>query len=62
MSLLEENEARHSMPTQRKISRRKASAKDREFDELLRRAALHAKAQRSTGIRVIARRKRVKAA
>ena len=50
------------MPTQRKITRRKISAKDREFDELLRRAALCAKTQSSRGIRVEARRKRIKAA
>lgn len=62
MSLLEANEERYPMPTQRKVIRRKSSAKDREFDELLRRAALCAKAQSSRGIRVEARRKRVQAA
>jgi len=50
------------MPTQRRITRRKSSAKDREFDELLRRAALCAKAQSSRGVRVEARKKRVEAA
>jgi hypothetical protein len=62
MSLLATNEERYPMPTQRKITRRKSSAKDREFDELLRRAALCAKAQSSRGVRVEARRKRVQAA
>ena len=63
MSLLEANEERYPMPTQRRIiTRRKSSAKDREFDELLRRAALCAKAQSSRGVRVETRRKRVQAA
>jgi hypothetical protein len=40
------------MSTQRKIANRTISAQDREFEELLRRAALYAKAQSSTGVRV----------
>jgi hypothetical protein len=48
--------------TQRNIANRPISAKDRKFEELLRRAALYAKAQSSTGLRVVSRRKHVKAA
>jgi hypothetical protein len=58
---LDEDEARYLMSTQRENAKRANSAKDREFEELLRRAALYAKAQ-SSDIRVVARRKRVKAA
>ena len=51
------------MTTQRKVSRRRFSAKDQEFERLLRRAALYAKRQIARAPVVsITRRKRVKAA
>lgn len=50
------------MSTQRKNPTSTSSAKHREFEELLRRAALYAKAQSSTGVRAVERGKRVKAA
>lgn len=46
------------MSSQRKIANPTISAQDREFEELLRRAARYAKAQRSTGLRVMASGKR----
>jgi hypothetical protein len=49
------------MSRQTKTTERKISAKDREFEELLRRAALYAKRRPATNLRVV-RRKRVKAA
>jgi len=49
------------MKAQRKTSRRRISTKDREFERLLRRAALYAKRQIAPVVS-IARRKRVKAA
>jgi len=49
------------MSPQPKKSGRSISAKDREFEELLRRAALYCKNRDSANLRV-ARRKRVKAA
>jgi len=52
------------MTTQRKTSRRRFSAKDREFERLLRRAALYAKRRKIAPAPVVSitRRKRVKAA
>ncbi len=51
------------MTTQRKASRRRFSAKDQEFERLLRRAALYAKRKIAPAPVVsITRRKRVKAA
>jgi hypothetical protein len=51
------------MTAQRKTTGPRISAKDREFEELLRRAALYAKGRRATNLRVVrVRRKRVKAA
>ncbi len=55
------------MTAQRKVSRRRTSSKDQEFERLLRRAALyakrHAKRQMAPATVVsITRRKRVKAA
>jgi len=49
------------MSPQEKITRRRPSAKDRELEELLRRAAVYAKNRASGNLRVM-RRKRVKAA
>jgi hypothetical protein len=49
------------MAAQRKTIGRRISAKDREFEELLRRAALYAKRQTQANV-PIARRKRVRAA
>jgi hypothetical protein len=49
------------MKAQSKITTRRDSAKDREFDQLLRRAALYLKAQAAGNARM-ARRKRSKAA
>jgi hypothetical protein len=50
------------MSSQSKMANPTTSAQDREFEELLRRAARYAKARSSTGLRVVASRKRVKAA
>jgi len=49
------------MKAQRKITTRRVSAKDREFEQLLRRAALYLKT-RAAGNVSLARRKRSKAA
>lgn len=49
------------MSRQPKGSSRRMSAKDREFEELLRRATVYAKNRASANLRVM-RRKRVKAA
>lgn len=49
------------MSRQPKSSRRRISAKDRELEELLRRAAVYSKNRASVDLRVV-RRKRVKAA
>jgi hypothetical protein len=49
------------MAAQRKAPRRRISAKEREFDELLRRASIYAKNRAATNLHVV-RRKRVKAA
>jgi hypothetical protein len=49
------------MSSHPKSSSRRISAKDREFEELLRRAAVYAKNRSSGNLRVM-RRKRVKAA
>ena len=49
------------MAAQRKSIGRRISAKDREFEELLRRAALNAKRQAQANLHVV-RRKRVRAA
>jgi len=49
------------MKAQRKITTHRISAKDREFEQLLRRAALYLKAQAAGSVR-LARRKRSKAA
>jgi hypothetical protein len=49
------------MTAKRKISRRRISSKDREFERLPRRAALYAKKQIAPVVS-ITRRKRVKAA
>jgi hypothetical protein len=48
------------MSAESKIANSTTSAQDREFEQLLRRAARYAKAQNSTGLRIV--RKRVKAA
>lgn len=48
------------MSTQRKTANPTISAQEREFEEFLRRAARYAKAQSSTGLRVVASGKRVK--
>jgi hypothetical protein len=52
---------RGKMAAQRKTIARRISAKDREFEELLRRAALNAKRLTQTNLHVV-RRKRVRAA
>jgi hypothetical protein len=49
------------MKAQRKTTTRRNSAKDREFEQLLRRAALYAKTQAARNV-AIAGRKRVAAA
>jgi hypothetical protein len=49
------------MTTQPKRTSKRVSSKDREFDQLLRRAALYIKAQAAGNVH-IARRKRSKAA
>jgi hypothetical protein len=49
------------MKAQRKITTHRISAKEREFEQLLRRAALYAKAQAAGNV-AQARRKRSKAA
>ena len=49
------------MSRQPKSNRRRISASDREFEELLRRAAAYTKNRASANLRVV-RRKRVKAA
>jgi hypothetical protein len=49
------------MAAQQKTHGRRISAKEREFEELLRRAAAYAKDRAAANLR-IARRKRVKAA
>ena len=49
------------MTTERKAPRRKISAKEREFDELLRRAHIFEKNRAAASLHVV-RRKRVKAA
>ena len=49
------------MTTQHKTPMRRSSAKDREFEQLLRRAALYAKTQTARDVRV-APRKRVRVA
>jgi hypothetical protein len=49
------------MSRQTKTTGRKISAKDREFEELLRRAALYLKNRPVASLRIV-RRKRVKAA
>jgi AcrR family transcriptional regulator len=50
-----------SMSRQRETARRRISPKDREFEELLRRAAAYIKNRASANLRIV-RRKRVKAA
>jgi len=50
------------MTTRSKVRPRQSSAKDREFERLLRRAALYAKRHGTPAVAVAARRRRVKAA
>lgn len=61
LSIREETGSEVAMAAQRKAPRRRISAKEREFEELLRRASIYAKNRMATNLHLV-RRKRVKAA